>query len=147
METSIAGSLLIVGDPTDYSVQAFRDSLSSFEMVDAVSEADMSTYLAAQFYHVVIVDAGAVTDAAAVVSRIREQSPRARVVVITAAPHWKVAKAVYQAGAVEYTSKFEASSQMVRTLKALVEQAREIEGKPAPEEGESRHGDDSLGPR
>lgn len=54
---------------------------------------------------VVIVDATFVENAEAAVSSLRTQMPDSRIVVMSAAPTWKLARAAFEAGAIDYLPK------------------------------------------
>jgi DNA-binding NarL/FixJ family response regulator len=106
MQTSVSYRFLIVGDSSDeYSSETLREALTTLGSVHILSEDEMIHHLKERSYNVVIVDAGAVADAAVAVSQIRSLRPNIRVVVITASPHWKVARAVLAAGATDYLRK------------------------------------------
>ena len=81
----------------------------------------MAGNLQQQPYDVVLVDAGAVTNAPEVVSQIHIQSPDTRVVVVTVSPHWKIARAVLLAGATDYLYKSLNEEEILTTFRSLLE--------------------------
>lgn len=56
-------------------------------------------------YQLIIVDAAVVRDAPSFVTRIREHTPDARVVIATASPTWRRARDAFRAGVVDYIPK------------------------------------------
>jgi DNA-binding response OmpR family regulator len=70
--------------------------LSEEEVVDTVTEISFS---------VIIIDAGAVYDAALLTRRLRVIKPEGRIMVVTASPTWEYARQTLQAGAADYIRK------------------------------------------
>lgn len=95
--------------------------------LQVVSESGMTSLLQQQGYDVVIVDAGAVTDAPVVVSHIRDLDPNTRVVVVTVSPHWKIARAVLQAGATDYLYKSLNKAEILAGFRAILGSAQQLE--------------------
>lgn len=56
-------------------------------------------------YKLVIVDAGAVKTMSVLVKRLNTTQPPCRVIVMTASPNWRGARAAFEAGALDYLPK------------------------------------------
>jgi DNA-binding NtrC family response regulator len=56
-------------------------------------------------YKLYVIDATYVQDASNTVRLIRSKDPKARVLVVTSSPTWKIARDVLKAGAVDYVKK------------------------------------------
>ena len=82
----------------------------------------MESRLQGYAYDVVIVDAGAVKSAPEVVTRVQALDPDTKAVVVTASPHWKIAKAVIQAGAADYLSKSLNKEKIVSSFRTILEE-------------------------
>jgi DNA-binding NarL/FixJ family response regulator len=67
------------------------------------------------------VDAGAVTSAPRVISQIRALDPDTRVVVVSASLHWKIARAVFRAGATDYLYKSLNKEEILTGFRAILE--------------------------
>ena len=105
-------SFLIVGDASDpHGLQVLQDALSTLGNIVTAPEGELTNLLQGWSYDVAIVDAGAVTDAEDLVTKILKAQPSTRVVVITALPHWKIARAVFRAGATDYLRKSQNSQE------------------------------------
>lgn len=113
--------LLVADSPNDYGLQVLREVLLALGSLQVVSEDELTDFLPEQSWDVAIVDAGAVTSVSETVSQIRELDPSIKVVVITASKHWKIARAVYQAGAEEYLSKSLNREEMLISFRAILE--------------------------
>ena len=125
---STSYSFLLVSDsPCGYWRQVFGEALAALGSLQVVSESGMTALLQQRGYDVVIVDAGAVTSAPAVVSRVRTLAPGVKVVVVTVSPHWKIAKAVLQAGAADYLYKSLNKAEILAGLRAILDDARRLE--------------------
>lgn len=106
MQTQPRHSFLIVGDTSDPSgLQVLQDALHELGQLAISSECDLKSHLEKESYDTAVVDAGAVSDPEDVVRKIHGVQPHAQVVVITASPHWKIARAVFRAGATDYLRK------------------------------------------
>jgi DNA-binding NarL/FixJ family response regulator len=114
--------ILLVSDSLGgYWYQALRRALVDLGSLQVVSENEMAALLQEQTYDVVIVDAGAVTNAPEVVSQIHVLRPDTRVVVVTVSPHWKIARAVLLAGATDYLYKSLNEEEILITFRSLLE--------------------------
>jgi DNA-binding NarL/FixJ family response regulator len=112
---------LLVGDaPEDYGRQVLREALAELGTLSTVGEPDLPGKLAALAPDVVIVDAGGVSSPPQAVARILELRKEAKVVVITASPQWKVAKAVIVAGALDYLEKSLSQQEFEQVFRQLL---------------------------
>jgi DNA-binding NarL/FixJ family response regulator len=116
---------LFISDSTeDLASQVLQQVLAGFGPVQVTPEAQAFHCLQGRAYDLLVIDAGAVTNAPQVVVQLHAADPDAKIVVFTASPHWKIAKAVIQAGANDYLSKFLTREDLLRALiQVLQEQA------------------------
>ena len=123
MQTSKFRRFLLIGDSTDeYGLQVLVKTLRSMGSLETAMEGEIADKLHARFYDIVIVDAGVVDTVAPVVARVCAQSPDSKVVVITASPHWKVARDVFRAGAADYLHKAQPRKEIRASLHNLLAQ-------------------------
>jgi DNA-binding NarL/FixJ family response regulator len=113
--------LLVTDSPDDYGHQALREALSTLGSCQVISEADVVSLLREQAFDVVIVDAGSVTSAPELVSRIRAADFTMEVVVVTLSPHWKIARAVFRAGAADYLPKVLSRAEILANFRSILE--------------------------
>lgn len=117
-----APSFLLIGDSTDdYSVQMLCEMLSELGEVRVAGEGGLAECLEEQTYDAVILDAGAVVMAATAVTKISKQSPSTEVYVITASPHWRVARDVLRAGAADYLPKTRLNEDLLSSMRKIAE--------------------------
>ena len=122
MQTSTLFHFLLVSDSSDdYWHQVLGEALVTLGSLQVAPESEMTFLLQERPYDVVIVDAGAVADAPKVVSQVRRLAPDTRVVVVTASPHWKIAKAVFQAGATDYLNKSLNKEELLQSFRTILE--------------------------
>jgi DNA-binding NtrC family response regulator len=102
--------LLLVS--TDYPWQRFFDeALAPLLTVETISNRRRGLACLRQRsrsgdgYAIVVVDAGTTADVPAFVQDVLAIAPHSRVVVVTAAPDWRAARASLTAGASDYLSK------------------------------------------
>jgi DNA-binding response OmpR family regulator len=121
MVVSMPPQFLLIADAKDeYGTQVLRETLTELGPVQIATEGGLDASLAERFCDVVIVDAAAVERAATIVRRIREKSPSSKVVVITASPHWRVARDVFRAGAVDYMRKPWHREEILNSFRSVV---------------------------
>lgn len=113
---------LLVGEATDnYAQQGLREVLATLGALHLAPEDELVERLQEQYYDLVIVDAGATQISPEIlVARARQTSPASKAVVITASPHWKIARAVYLAGAREYLDKTLRKEELLEKIKAVL---------------------------
>ena len=123
MQTSKSFRFLLVSDSADdHGNQVLREALATLGYLQSTAEGDMESCLQGYAYDVVIVDAGAVKSAPEVVTRVQALDPGTKAVVVTASPHWKIAKAVIQAGAADYLSKSLNKEKIVSSFRTILEE-------------------------
>jgi DNA-binding NarL/FixJ family response regulator len=124
MKTTIPHRFLLISDAADdHWNQVLRESLAVLGPLQIVSEKEAAAFLQMHVYDIVIVDAGAVSSAPKeLIRQIHELRPGARVVVVTASPHWKIAKAVIRAGAADYVEKMLNREEILARFGKILEQ-------------------------
>jgi DNA-binding NarL/FixJ family response regulator len=85
--------------------QVLEDALTLLGTLQTGGEEEAVTLILQRSYDVIIVDTAAVKDVPLLISRIRDQQPEARIVVVTASPTWRRARAAFLAGAADYIHK------------------------------------------
>lgn len=123
METVSEGrSFLLIGEKTGTQWPLIlQQALSLLGKLWIVSEEEAVRAVSESRYDVVIIDAGAVRDAASLVSRLREQQPQARIIVATASPTWQRSREVLQAGAADYIRKSLDEKELRSKIQAVLE--------------------------
>ncbi len=122
MQVSTPLNFLLISDsPDDRGNQVIQEALKAIGSLEVASETKMFSHLQKQTYNLVIVVAGAITSASEIVSQVQKLNPYARIVVITASPHWKIAKAVIQAGAVDYLEKSLDKDSVLTSFRKILE--------------------------
>ena len=119
--------LLVSNSPGDYGHQVLQEALSALGSLQLVSEEGMIPLLHGQAYEVVIVDAGAVKSAPETVSQVRDLDPSSRVVVLTSSPHWKIARAVFRAGATDYLLKSLDRAEILMNFRAVLDRSQVVD--------------------
>ena len=72
-----------------------------------------------QDYELIVLDASAVANPTSMIHEIRSWDPRARILVVTPAPHWKQARETLLAGAIDYVRKIEDKAMIESFLRRL----------------------------
>jgi DNA-binding response OmpR family regulator len=99
-------TLLLLGEqPQSAWACALREAVAEWGVVDVATEGEATAAVARRGYDLVLVDAGGVWDAAALVRALRAERPGIRVAVVTASPTWKRAREALEAGSVDYFRK------------------------------------------
>ena len=124
MKTSIPHHFLLISDAADdHWNQVLREALAVLGPLQIVSEREAPAFLQVHAVDTVIVDAGAVSSAPKdLILQIHEPHPAAKVVVVTASPHWKIAKAVIRAGASDYVEKMLNREEILASFGKILEQ-------------------------
>jgi len=73
-------------------------------------------------YDIIFVDASAVPDTVFLISRLRQQCPQARVVVVTASPTWQQARDAFHSGATDYIRKTLNRKEILAVMKDILSQ-------------------------
>jgi len=118
-------NFLLIGRPeeTGWS-RILSQALAPWGALETVSEADATERIAQYRCHaIVIIDATAIENVPALVSRLRRQCPESRIVVATASPTWQRARDAFQAGAVDYIRKSWDSKELLAAIKDVLGEA------------------------
>jgi DNA-binding NtrC family response regulator len=97
--------LLLTGAAPGLNLDQVRHGLEALGPVLVMAPATFDPGVHAAGRDLVIVDATYVKQAEQLVTRICDNAPHARVVVITASPTWQRARSAFEAGAMDYLSK------------------------------------------
>ena len=97
-------TFLLIGDRegSPWS-QVLARALAPIGELQIVSERKAVQHILQHSYDIVIVDATVVDDVPLLVSRLRAQQPRARIVVATTLPTWRRAREAFQVGVMDYS--------------------------------------------
>jgi DNA-binding response OmpR family regulator len=117
--------LVITAVPHDDWASKLARELQNLGLVAFAREGDLSEKWSQESYDLFVVDASAVGSADQLVSRLRAALPDGRVVVMTASPTWRRARAVFEAGGMDYLSKDLQGKDLVETFRSILR-------KPAP---------------
>ncbi len=118
----VSKSFLLVSERSDtHWPLVLRQALTPLGKLHIVSEEKALQIVAQSYYDAIIVDAGAVTDAIAIVSRLRAQQSKARIIVATASPTWTRAREALHAGAVDYVRKSLDEKELRSAIEAVLE--------------------------
>ena len=115
-------NLFLIGHPeeTGWS-RILGQALAPLGVLETVSEADAAERIAQYRCHaIVIIDATAIENVPALVSRLRRQCPESRIVVATASPTWQCARDAFQAGAVDYIRKSWDNKELLAAIKDVL---------------------------
>lgn len=97
--------LLINGSRERYWLNMLKGALGSLGSLQITSEEETMDLVLQEDYGIIIVDASVIKNVSSLISRIRRQQPGAKIVVVTASPTWRRAKAAFRAGANDYLPK------------------------------------------
>jgi len=118
--------LLVSNSPGDYGHRVLEEALSALGPLQFAGEQRLASLLSGQAYDVVIVDAGAVTSAPDVVSQVRALNLNAKIVVVTSSPHWKIARAVFRAGATDYLLKSLDRAEILKDFRVVLDELEAV---------------------
>jgi DNA-binding NarL/FixJ family response regulator len=123
MESVVASyTFLSVGKPTETQwALVLKQALSPLGSLHVVAEEEAVLAAIQSHYDVIIIDAGAVSDAVLLVSQLRAQQPEVRVVIATASPTWRRARQALQAGAADYIRKSLDEKEVRSTIETVLE--------------------------
>jgi DNA-binding NtrC family response regulator len=115
-------NFLLISRPEDTGwPRILEQALSPLGQVETVSEQDAAERLVQyECGAVVIIDAAAVEEVPALVSRLRDRCPGSRIIVATASPTWQRARDAFQAGATDYIRKSWDSQRLLAAIKGHV---------------------------
>jgi DNA-binding NtrC family response regulator len=97
--------LLLTSAAPGASLDQVRSGIESLGRVVAMAPSQFDPTIHTADRDLVIVDATYVRQTDQLVTRICDNSPHSRVVVITASPTWQRARSAFEAGAMDYLSK------------------------------------------
>jgi DNA-binding NarL/FixJ family response regulator len=100
---------------------ALQHVLSALGTIDIVPEEQAVEASTQSHYDAVLVDAGAVQDAALLVSRLRKKRADLRVAVFTSSPTWQRAREALQAGAADYIRTSLEEKEIRSVIKSVLE--------------------------
>jgi DNA-binding response OmpR family regulator len=86
-------------------VQTLQRAISSFGKLDIVQAEGWLSVVKTESYDVILLDWGVFKDPPAIIARLRERAPDSLLIVITASPTWRRARAALKAGANDYIRK------------------------------------------
>lgn len=113
---------LLIGNKTEAQWSGvLQRALSSLGELRIVPEGEAVQAVMQRYHDAIIIDMGAVHDAAQLVSRLRSQRPEVRLVVATASPTWQLAREVLQAGASDYIRKSRDENELRSKIQAVLE--------------------------
>ncbi|MFN8457503.1 MAG: response regulator [Anaerolineae bacterium] len=116
--------LLIGASPNDPWLPIIEEALTSFGILQIISEADVYRLAQQQNYDLIIIDATKVADVFLLVSKIKEQKPNGKVVVATASPTWEKAREAFRTGATDYISRSMNKEIILSALRPIVEKSQ-----------------------
>ncbi len=102
----MSDTFLLIGEKKETQWPlVLQQALAPLGKLHVVAEEKAMQAIDQNDYSVIIIDAGAVRDAALLASRLRAQRLEARVVIATSSPTWQRARKALQAGAADYIRK------------------------------------------
>lgn len=98
--------MVLIGSTQDeYWRSALGEAVAPLGKLDVISPEEALNGAIDLRYEIVTVDATYVKDVDEIVSALRTRQPKRRIVVLTAMPDWKRARAAFEAGAIDYLPK------------------------------------------
>jgi DNA-binding NtrC family response regulator len=98
-----------------------QQALSPLGELCIVPEEEVAQAITQRQYDVIVIDAGAVQDAALLTFDLKRQCPEARVIVTTTSPTWRRAREAFKAGAADYVRKSLDGKELRSKVKAVLE--------------------------
>ncbi|MFT3892789.1 MAG: response regulator [Anaerolineales bacterium] len=114
-------SLLITNSTDQNMNKVIRDTLQDMGSLQIFHSDE--TLIAYDTYDLVIIDAGSVADPTKSVTKIHAEDPKVKIIVVSASPHWKVAKATIRAGAADYLSKCLTKDEITEALQKIFKES------------------------
>jgi DNA-binding NarL/FixJ family response regulator len=111
-------SLLISDSIGQDKNQIIRETLTALGSLQ-ISPPKKEILIQEKHYDLVIVDAVSVFDPVEIVSQIRNKDSDIKIIVMSASPHWKMAKATIKAGATDYLPKSLTKEQILSALQII----------------------------
>ncbi|MBL8099794.1 MAG: response regulator [Anaerolineales bacterium] len=109
-------SLIVTGTDHLENNHFLIDILSSLGSVKIISNNNIRLSIQKKTFDLIIIDAVSVMNPSKAVTQIRDLGFNSKIVVLSASTHWKIAKAVIQAGATDYLSKSLSKEEMLSYL-------------------------------
>lgn len=110
--------ILFVAGPNDrHWIQALRQSALDMNKFLVLMDYCQMEEVSYRDYELIVLDASITVDLVRVIMNIRASDPRARVVVVSSAPHWKQARETLLAGAIDYVRKMDTQAAILDFLR------------------------------
>jgi DNA-binding NtrC family response regulator len=116
MNETAAMILLTCGCEDENWQTYLREALSPLGKLRTMEVKEVMNFSEEHKQELVIIDATFTEDVDALVSRIRSARPDRRIVVVTASPTWKRARAAFEAGAIDYLPKSLSKADLQKTF-------------------------------
>ncbi|HEV7683906.1 MAG TPA: hypothetical protein VGO68_17380 [Pyrinomonadaceae bacterium] len=114
---------LLVGSSRQGWRNILKDAVKPLGELDVCRESETFAQVEKAKYTVVIVDAGEVSHLEELVFRLRGQMPLLRIIVVSAAPTWQLARQVFLSGATDYILKYADKRKLSAFLIDILDQA------------------------
>jgi DNA-binding response OmpR family regulator len=101
--------------------EMLEEALVSLGTLQTVKEVDAFKLAQQNDYEAIIIDAVEVENVPRLVSDIRSQRPKSKIIIVTASPVWERAREVFQAGATDYIFKSMNKRQILSALHTTME--------------------------
>ncbi len=98
-----------------------EESLSSLGKLHVVSIEEALIQISDIECEVLIIDATVVEEVELLIARLRAKRPDSRIVVMTASPTWRRARAAFEAGAIDYIPKSFSKTKIHDTFKQILQ--------------------------
>ncbi len=115
-------SFLLIGENTETQWPlVLQRALAPLGKLHTAPEDQAIEAIRLAHYDVVVIDAGAVRDPAALTSCLRTQQPDLRIIIATASPTWQRARKALQAGAADYIRKSLDERELYSKIQAVLQ--------------------------
>lgn len=115
-------SVLLISDQQENAwSQRLTEALSSLATLTVISENEAIEHIVQQSYDTILVDATAVKDVPSLIVHMRDRQPDASIIVGTAVTNWKMARAAFQAGALDYIDQSRSPQELRVLLTRILE--------------------------
>lgn len=116
--------LLVNGRQPDHWHQVLEAALRPFGPLESTREETAVERVMEKSFDMIIVDATGVQRVKLLVERLSAQRPRTSIIVVTASPHWELARAAFLAGAVDYVFKSSDEGELRETFCEILRRTR-----------------------
>jgi len=117
---------LLVGNSRQSWLGVLNDAIKPLGELDVCREADTFAQIEKANYGVVVIDAGEVDHPEDLVLRLRSQRPLLRIIVVTSAPAWQLARRVLLSGATDCINKYADKKRLSAFLSDTVDRANSV---------------------